>query len=234
MSPGASQHTPDALDSYQSNNDDRLDTTEIDDEDDLDIDIEDLKDLSSSFRTSFQNAIVNPNEDVREAASRLLHSIEQISEEKESNGSREADTSNEGIDPEKVDTSHGGMDKVADEVSAEESLNALTSSNDFESGDYGAISHESLPDFNPEPMGESAMYDGNELSLEQGTCHDQAAPDELTSLLGRSSSETKKDVQLRPSIFTVDDNFQMKYIFLRTFSDLFCFNEIFSTEVDME
>merc|ERR1719223_2422702 len=202
MSPSASQHTPDALDSDQSNNDDRLDTTEIDDEDDLDIDVEDLKDLSSSFRTSFQNAIVNPNEDVREAASRLLHSIEQISEEKESNGSGEAD-SNEGIDPEKVYTSHGGMDKVADEVPAEESLDVLTSSNDLESGDYGAISHESLPDFNPEPMGESAMYDGNELSLEQGTCHDQAAPDELTSLLGGSSSETKKDVQLRPSIFTV-------------------------------
>ena len=170
-------------------------TTGVEEEKELDTSNQSINmDKLSTFESSVEDAILNPDADVREAANRLRPLMAKIKEESASERFRSY---------EKLDGSP--LDNNSLEDSPESSIEDMM---DAEYHDTGQNTAEFQDTTQPVSTGTYGAFDDNstefpakESDVEDVGTSTDAAPTETTSLLGGDTKDVS-DVQLRPSIFT--------------------------------
>ena len=195
--PGNVSDTGLSTGSQHNNSSTEFDTTQGEEESDIETSNQsiDMDHLSSSIKSSVQDAFLNPDAEVREAANRLLPLMEKIGEENEFENVQDTDDSHQlnGEASAEDPFAESNGEKTPTSPYTEE-FPTSSCNEEFEGtsqpvggNTYGAFAHNNAEE--------------NAESNDMENANDEAAPNETTSLLGGSVSD-KSDVQLRPSIFT--------------------------------
>jgi hypothetical protein len=229
--PGNVSDTGLSTGSQHNNSSTEFDTTQGEEESDIETSNQsiDMDHLSSSIKSSVQDAFLNPDAEVREAANRLLPLMEKIGEENEFENVQDTDDSHQlnGEASAEDPFAESNGEKTPTSPYTEE-FPTSSYNEEFEGtsqpvggNTYGAFAHDNAEEkteptspWNEEFEGTSQPVGGNTYgafahnnaeenaeSNDMENANDEAAPNETTSLLGGSVSD-KSDVQLRPSIFT--------------------------------